>query len=240
MGSEAARNLLIGDGATPLKLEYFAFMGAAEQVRIALSITDVPFDDVHVDFADWMTTKKPATKHGMLPEMILPDGALVTDSMAMLRLVGDADPEGKLYPAGVLDRLKVEQVLGLTGDLARAWSPGLYLGMRPQKFGYPTTDEWSEGETVIGKVRTEFITGELPRFMGYFTDLIKESGGKFLCGEDLTIADISAYQTISYFRRGIADHVPKDSLDPFPEVLSWMDRVDALPKVASYKASKAK
>jgi len=239
MSSEAARKILIGDGATPLKLEYFAIEGAAEQVRIALSVAGVPFDDVTFPFSEW-PTKKLTTKYGVVPEMTLPDGSAVTESMAMVRLAGEADPDGKLYPADIAARLKVEQVLGLVGDLAKAWSPCLYIGMKPEKFGYPATAEWSESDTVIEKLRTGFIADDLPRFMGYFTDLIKEGGDKFLTGEDLTIADISAYQGIGYFRRGIADHVPKESLDEFPEVLAWMDRYDAHPKVAAYKASKTK
>ena len=39
--SEAARKLLVGDGTTPLKLEYFAIEGVAEPVRIALSIANM-------------------------------------------------------------------------------------------------------------------------------------------------------------------------------------------------------
>ena len=97
----------------------------------------------------------------------------------MLRLDGEADPEGKLYPSGVVDYLKLEQAMGLTGDLSRVWSPGMYVGMHLQKFGYPPKDELSDADSVIRKVRTEFITGGLPQFMGYFTDLIKESGGNY-------------------------------------------------------------
>mmetsp|Transcript_12850 Transcript_12850/g.23096 ORF Transcript_12850/g.23096 Transcript_12850/m.23096 type:complete len:241 (-) Transcript_12850:175-897(-) len=240
MSIEAARELLIGNGTTPLKLEYFAIEGVAEPVRIALSVADVPFDDVGIDFKDWFSTKKATTKYGVVPEMTLPDGSLVTESKAMLRLAGEADPEGKLFPADVRSRLKVEMTLGLVADLDKAWNPAMYVGMRPQKFGYPPKEEWSEGETVIKKLRTEFVTNELPRFMGYFADLIKESGGKFLCGENLTIADIAAYQGIGYYRRGIADHVPKDCLDKFPEIIAYLGRVEAHPKVAAYKASKAK
>ena len=74
--------------------------------------------------------------------------------------------------------------------------------------------------------------------MGYFTDFIKESGGNFMCGEDLTIADLAAYIQINYFRRGIADHVPKESLDKFPEILAYLARVEGHPGFAAYKASK--
>jgi len=236
--SEAARKLLIGD--KPLKLEYFAIEGVAEQVRIALAVADVPFDDVTVDASSEWAEKKPTTKYGQLPEMTLPDGTVITESMAMLRLAGEADPEGKLYPTDMMARVKVEGVLGLVGDLGRAWRPCLYIGMRPQAFGYPPKEEWAEADATCEKLRSRFIKEALPLYMGYFADLIKEAGGdKFLTGADLTIADITAYQQIAYFRKGIADHVPKECLEPYPEVLGWMGRVEGHPKVAAYKAGKA-
>jgi len=238
MNSEAARQLLLGDGSSRPKLEYFDIQGVAEQVRIALACADVPFDDVRVAFPDW-SAKKATTQHGQLPELTLPDGTVATDSLAMLRLAGEADPAGKLYPSDVAGRLKVDQVLGLVGDLSREWSPCLYLGMRPEKFGHPPKAEWSDADAVIERMRTGFLADGLPRFMGYFAALIEGAGGdKFLCGDDLTIADIAAYQTIGYYRRGVADHVPKESLEPYPEVLAWMARVDADPRVAAYKAKK--
>jgi glutathione S-transferase len=236
--SEAARKLLIGD--KQLKLEYFAIEGAAEQVRIALSVADVPFDDATIDFSEWQT-RKPTTKYGQLPEMTLPNGSIITESMAMLRLAGEADPEGKLYPTEMEARVKVEEVLGLVGDLSRGWRPSLYIGMLPQTMGYPPKDEWAEADATIEKLRTDFIANELPRYMGYFTDLIKENGGdSFLTGGDLTIADIAAYQQINYFRKGFADHVPKECLEPYSEVTGWLGRVEGHSKVAAYKASKAK
>lgn len=154
---------LLTSGAKPLKLEYFDIEGVAEQVRIALSVANVPFDDIRIKFPDWATLK-PTKKHGVLPEMILPDGTVVTDSMCMLRLAGEADKEGKLYPADITKRMKIEQVLGLVGDMSRAWSPGLYIGMRPQKFGYAPKEEWKEEEfnALVKKVRGAFVSEELP------------------------------------------------------------------------------
>ena len=105
--NQSARDLLT-TGSGSLKLQYFAIEGAAEPIRIALSIADIPFDDVHIPFSEWRT-KKTTTKYSQLPEMILPNGQLVTESTAMLRLAGEADVEGKLYPASdVGKRLKIE------------------------------------------------------------------------------------------------------------------------------------
>ena len=133
-------------------------------------------------------------------------------------------------------------MLGLTNDLSRAWRPALYIGMRPETFGYPKGADWAkeEKEATVKKLREDFLSEILPKYMGYYADLIQEAGGNaFLLGEDLTIADIAAYQSIGYFRRGIADHVPTDSLDPYPEVVAFLKRVEEHPGVAAYKASKA-
>jgi glutathione S-transferase len=161
----------------------------------------------------------------------------------MLRLAGEADPEGKLYPANdVATRLKIEEVLGITSDLTRAWTPALYISMRPEKFGYPKGDAWAkeEKDATVKKLREEFLEEELPKYMKFYGDLIKEAGGDaFLIGESLTIADIAAYQTISYFRKGIADYIPSNSLEPYEEVLGWMKRFEEHPKVAAYMAAKA-
>eukprot|EP00804_Cyclotella_cryptica_P030902 CCRYP_019751-RA/>CCRYP_019751-RA protein AED:0.03 eAED:0.03 QI:217/1/1/1/1/1/2/180/274 len=231
----SAHSLLTG--STPLKLEYFNIEGVAEPVRLALSVASIPFDDVRIPFDQW-PSKKPSTKHGVLPEMTLPGGEIITDSMAMLRLVGEADEEGKLYPSDVAKRVKIEQVLGLVGDLTRAWSPSLYLSMRPGRFGYPADWSGEEKDKVVKAVREAFMSEDFPRFMGYFEELVKENGDGFLTGEDLTIADLSAFQQISYFTKGIAEHVPKDCLDSFVGVKGWLERVASHPKIAAYKASK--
>ncbi|KAL7505080.1 hypothetical protein ACHAWX_000599 [Stephanocyclus meneghinianus] len=230
-----ARSLLTG--STPLKLEYFNIEGVAEPVRIALSVASIPFDDVRIAFDEW-SSKKPTTKHGVLPEMTLPGGEVVTDSMAMLRLVGEADEEDKLYPSDVVKRLKIEQVLGLLGDLTRAWNPSLYLNMRPERFGYPADWSGEEKDKIVKAVREAFMSEDFPKFMGYFEELLKQNGDGYLAGEDLTIADLSAFPRISYFTKGVADHIPKDCLDSYVGVKGWLERVASHPKVAAYKVSK--
>lgn len=235
----AARALLIGDGTTRPKLEYFAIEGVAEQIRMALSIVGIPFDNVTIPIPEWQQTKKASTKFGQLPELTLPNGRIVTDSIAILRLVGEADVEGKLYPADdIVARTSIESVLGLVGDLKRAWRPMVYMSMYPEAYGHPIKEEWADAEDTIKRLRLGFVEKDLPRFMGYFASLIKENGGNFLTGEYVTIADLAAYTTIEYYRRGIADHVPKDCLDAYPDIMEWMSRVEGDARVASYTASK--
>jgi len=50
-----------------------------------------------------------------------------------------------------------------------------------------------------------------------------------------TIADCQLYPQIHYFSRGIADFVPKDSLEPFPLTRAWIARMQALPAVKEFE-----
>jgi len=116
------------------------------------------------------------------------------------------------------------------------------FSMRPEKLGHPKSADWAkeEKDATIKKVREAFLAEELPRYMGYYADLLKEAGGNaFLLGEDLTIADIAAYIGLNYYRKGVADYVPADCLEPYPDVVAFLKRVEEQPKVAAYKASKA-
>jgi glutathione S-transferase len=244
-----ARALLLGDGTTRPRLEFFKIESVAEPVRIALSVSGIPFDDVYFDFfsPEWHTnfspewhTRKSSAKFGQLPELILPNGTVVTDSLAMLRLAGEADEEGKLYPTNIESRIKVESAIGLVGDMRAAWTTPFIIGMVPERFGYPPKDEWTDKDATVKKLRTAFVENDLPRFMQHFSLLIKENGDQFLTGEHLTIADIAAYQTINYFRRGLADHVPQDCLDKHSAILEWLGRIEGHKKVAAYMESKDK
>ena len=233
-----ARSLLLGDGTTRPKLVFFKIEGVAEPVRIALTLAGIPFDDVYVDYfsPEW----KSSLKFGHLPELTLPDGTIIADSMAMLRLIGEADEEGTLYPTNVASRTKIESALGLVDDLKNSWGTSLALSLEPERFGYPSKKEWTNKDFIVKKLRVSFVENDLPRFMEYFASLIDENGGHFLTGKHLTIADIAAYQMIRYFRRGIADHVPEDCLDVYPQILKYLDRVEENEKVAAYMASKDK
>jgi glutathione S-transferase len=57
----------------------------------------------------------------------------------------------------------------------------------------------------------------------------------------LTVATMPSLKLVFAFsKNSVADHIPKECLDPYPELLAWMGRVEGHPKVAAYKASKGK
>ena len=72
-------------------------------------------------------------------------------------------------------------MVGLAGDLSRTWAPCLYLGMRPHVYGYPEGyNKTEEGKAKVKEMRENFEANELPRFLTYFEDFLKESGGPFM------------------------------------------------------------
>ncbi|OEU08698.1 putative glutathione S-transferase [Fragilariopsis cylindrus CCMP1102] len=214
-----------------IKLTYFDIEGVAESVRLAFTFAGVDFEDDRIKFPEWGELK-PKTPHGTLPIMTIDDGPMLTQSGAMLRYAGSLDKTGALYPTDKM--FDVEQAVGIAGDFSGSWSPCMYLGMRPQKYGYAEDfNKTEEGVALIKKMRTEFVAegGDLTTYLKYLSDLIEKNGGTFLCGGDKpTIADCLAVPMIRNFTRGHVDHVDPGCIKN-PIIVAYVERFCALPEI---------
>lgn len=219
-----------------IKLEYFNIVGVAEKVRLALVLSGTPFEDVRLSQQDW-AARKPTARYGQVPILTLPSGDEIYQSDAMLRWAG-AQGDGALYPSDPATRLLIDEIIGVCGDMDRNWRPCIYLGMRPEKYGHAGVDAESKG-AIVKTLREAFVTEDLPLFAGYFSGFIERSGGPFLAGSTITIADLQAYNQLAYFTKGIADHIPADCLTKFPAICSYLDHVQNYPPIKAYYASKA-
>ncbi|CAJ1333042.1 unnamed protein product [Effrenium voratum] len=218
-----------------ISLTYFNIEAAAEKVRLALVMTNTEFEDKRINFEEW-GAMKPTTPYGQLPLMTVTnaDGSVKTfaQSVAMMRWVARKfDSTNSLYPADADTMLEIEEVLGLSDDMTKAWQPALYLGMRHMIYGYP--EEWPEKEATVKRMREAFLKEALPKFMGFFTQKL-EATGAFFCGDKPTIADLQILAQLRYFTKGAADHVPADSLTLYPVVTAWMDRMHAIPQIKAW------
>ena len=230
-----------------IKFEYFNIFGAGEKVRLAMALSDVSWDDVRITGDEWRgkdgkPSRKSAARYGQLPIMTLKfAGSIKTEiyqSDAMLRFVGSLDTTSKLYPADSMVRLKIDEALGLIADLDRSWRPCLALGFNPQKYGHPDDLDASGKSMLLEKIRTMWMKEEMPKYMKYFEDFIARNGGKFMCGNELSIADLQAVHKLNYYRLGFADHVPKTSMDQYPKMLQYINDVMNEPRVKQYYESK--
>lgn len=220
------------EGRDTIKLEYFDIFGVGEKVRLALALNGAKWEDVRLTRNQWKE-RKPTARYGQLPMMTLCDGREIYQSDAMLRYAG-AMGNGSLYPTDPEKRLEIDEAIGLLSDLTRSWRPCLAVGFTPQNFGHPDdlTDE--SKSAILKKMRETWIAIELPKYMGYVQGLIERSGGPFLCGSNLCIADLQAAHQIKYFTLGYADHVSKDCLNQFPVIESYITAVLEEPTVAAY------
>ena len=217
--------------APKIKLTYFDIEGVAEPIRLAFAFAGVEFEDDRIKFPQWQELK-PKTPHGTLPIMTIDDGPVIVQSGAMLRYAASLDQTGSLYPTDKM--LEVEQAIGILGDFSRAWQPNLYIGMRPQNYGYPEDySKTEEGQAKIKEMRQNFVENELPKWLGYLADMLEKNGGTFLCGGDKpTIADCMAVASIRNFTRGHVDHVdPECVAKSNPKIAAYVERFCALPEV---------
>lgn len=227
----------MGASLPTLKLSYFDIEGLAEKVRLALFMQGIPFEDERISFADW-GQKKSEAKYGLLPLLHVDGKEIISQSGAMLRYVARLK-SSTLYPENDVKLLEIEEVLGLADDFAKAWSPCLYLGMRPQMFGYPEDHaKTDEGQALIKSMREKFVAERMPEYMKYFTDLLANS--EYFCGSQPTIADLTLLPQLRAFQKGHIDHVPVTCLDEYPVVTAWIKRMMELEPIKQWYANGGK
>lgn len=217
-----------------INVKYFGIAGAGEKLRLALVLKGIEFTDERIAGPEWVT-EKPKSKFGVLPEVTF-DDKVFGQSDACLRYIATLPGDEALMPSDPLEALLVDEVLGVAGDLDRAWSYPLYLGMRPNVFGY---EEGSQS-TEEGKARTEimrkkFLLETLPTFMGYYEAFLSEKNA-FMCGDKITIADCVILPQLVKFMGGFIDYVPADCLDKYPKITAYLERVKSMPAIKEWYA----
>jgi len=237
-GSVFIKHNMSGFNAVP-RLLYFNIEGAAEKVRLAFVLAGVDFQDDRISMPapNWSTIKA-SLPNGQVPVLYIGD-KVITQSSAMCRWAARKG-DGSLYPVLNEDLcVKIDELIGIAEDDGRDFRTCIYIGVRPQAFGYP--DDFATTETGIALVKTireNWVAEDLPRYMGHLMKALAQSGGPFLCGSDVTLADCWWLPRIKYLGAGIATHIPLDCLAPYPEVLAWKERVLAIPKIAAWYAQK--
>ena len=76
--------------------------------------------------------------------------------------------------------------------------------MKPASFGHREGfEKTEEGAAVIKDLREKYVRDRLPVHFKQISDQLKSSGGPFLFGADLTMADIWFLPRIRYLQKGI-------------------------------------
>ena len=82
-----------------------------------------------------------------------------------------------------------------------------------------------------------FRAARMPKFLGYFEQILSATGKRYMAGNTLSYADLSMFQLIA----GLRYAFPKtmNRLEPgYPGLVGLHDRIAARPNIAAYLASK--
>jgi glutathione S-transferase len=85
----------------------------------------------------------------------------------------------------------------------------------------------------------DFRKNRAPKFLGYFDDVIRRSGGPFLLGRRLSYPDLSLFQIVAGLRYAFPKAM-KRLEKKVPRVVAGHDRVAERPRVAAYLVSEGR
>ena len=94
-----------------------------------------------------------------------------------------------------------------------------------------------EDQKPEAKKRTqEFWDERVPKYLGYFENLLENSGGAYVTGRRLTYVDLSLFQLVEGLRYAFPKRMKAFERD-IPKLRELRDRIAVRPKIAGYLAS---
>ncbi|MES2000366.1 MAG: glutathione S-transferase [Pseudomonadota bacterium] len=192
--------------AQPIRLHRFCLSGHSHRVELFLSLLKLPYELVDVDLAA-NAHKQSAflsmNPFGQVP--VIQDGKVtLADSNAILVYLASKYDAGQWLPRDPVAAAAVQRWLSVAAG--------------PIAFG-PATARLAT--LFKAPVNTEEA---IARANGLFAVMEAElQTSSFLTGDTPTIADIANYTYIALAPEGNV------SLDPYPQLRSWLQRIEALP-----------
>lgn len=194
--------------AQPIKLYGTPISGHVHRVRLFLSMLGLPFDFIELDLRK-KATRTPEflarNPFGQVP--VIEDGDVtLADSNAILVYLNEryaADP-ARWMPRDPVGAARVQRWFSVAaGPLAYGPAAARVMAL----FGLPAdpTETVSRSHLLLSVMETH---------------LQREA---FLAGPSVTLADLSNYAYVAHAPEGSV------SLEPYPELRGWLERIEALP-----------
>jgi glutathione S-transferase len=212
------------------ELHYWpSIQGRGEYVRLAL-------EEAGADYVDVARSAR-----GMAAMNRLMDGkGTRTPPFAPPFLVAGKQVIGQT--ANILLYLGARHALAPKAEAGRLWVHQLQLTIADFVTEIHDThhplgpSQYYEGQIAEAKKRSaDFRKARAPKYLGYFEDLLKASGG-YLTGRRLTYADLSLFQIVEGLRYAFPKAIKKWERK-HPRVVALHDRVAARPNIRAYLAS---
>ena len=203
--------------------------GRGEYVRLALEEAGAAYVDVARGPRGTSAMMKVMDAHEGTPPFAPPflkAGKLVIGQTANILLYLGA--RHGLAPKTEAGRLSVHQLqLTVTDLVAEIHDTHHPLG----------PSMYYEDQKVPAKKRTaEFWSERVPKYLGYFEQLLDDNGGAYVTGRRLTYVDLSLFQLVAGLRYAFPGQM-KSFERRIPELVDLHDRVAERPKIKAYLSS---
>ena len=219
----------------------------SQRVRFVLNAKGIPFEEVRLDLFSGDQLKPDYLKlnpNGVVPT-IVDDGAVIIDSAVIMEYLDERHPEPSPFrPTGLVEIAHLRSLMRYVDEVptpaVRIPSYNLaflphYQSMSEEEFLAlaelkPLRKEFllKMGRTGFGDDEMSSALDRLRRGVGRMHDAIVASGGPFMMGKDLTLADIAIMPVIVRLDDINLAHFWDDK----PAIAEWFERIKAHPAFA--------
>jgi glutathione S-transferase len=200
------------------KLTYFDISGSrGEEIRLALAIAGVPFDDDRID-RETFGRIKAELPFASLPVFEIPGKGTFGQSNAILRLIGR---QHDLHPEDPFEAARHDALMDAVEDLRARISPSMHM----------------RDEAARKTARQELANDYIPQWAKCIERQLGE--GPFVGGDRPSVADIKLYMVHKWISQGILDGLPKDLFAPYPKVARVAQSIGNHPAVVAWYAKPA-
>lgn len=190
-----------------VKLYRHPLSGHSHRVELMLSLLDVPTELVFVDLMKG-AHKTPEflalNRFGQVP-VIDDNGTVLADSNGILVYLAGKYGNGQWLPSDPVEQAKVQRWLSVAAGQISS-GPATARLITVFGAGYDAADAIKRSHALLQVMEDEL------------------ANSAFLAGDKATVADVAAYTYVAHAPEGNV------SLEDYPNVRAWLQRVEALPK----------
>ena len=214
----------------------------SQRVRFVLNSKKLPFEEVKLSLLDGDQLKPEYLKlnpNGVVPTLDH-DGAIVTDSTVITEYLDEVSPAGSFTPENPVLRARMRALMHYMDEMpaAAVRVPTFNLAFLP-KFQSMSRDEFvafaeskplrkefmmAMGQTGFPKPEMDAALGRLRRSYERMDMEIEKSGGPWLLGKDISLADVAVMPALVR----MYDLNCSDWQD-LPRVVTWFDNIRQQP-----------
>jgi glutathione S-transferase len=187
------------------------------RTSVVLKLLDLPYEQRGLSTADDAAEIAKLNPVVRVPSLVLDDGECLIDSNAIIdHLLEVGDPGHQLLPAGGADRRAVLRLAAIGhGVMEKGVASSYERNRRPKELVF---DDW-----------VKMVDGQVAGGLAALDEAAAASGGGYLCGDHLSLADVNAVVAYDFVGIGVR-YLLKE--DPYPALAALAQRCGALPAFA--------